>query len=87
MEDWYEVNLKHPHFLVDRDYQDFVLFRLFKYVDVIDISLMDSYHSISAPFDSLESAEQFCRENDFVQGVQHSVDREMLTERKYITKQ
>jgi hypothetical protein len=88
MEHWYNINLKKPHYLGDRDYQDYVLFNLFQYVDKIDVTLMDSpYHSISALFESEEHANKFCRENgNFVQSIQRSADREMLTQRTYLTK-
>jgi hypothetical protein len=82
MEYWFKINLKQPYFLADKDYQDYILFNIFRYVDVIDISFMDPpYHSVLALFDSVEKAEEFCRENDFVQSIQRSVDREMLTNR------
>lgn len=51
--DWYNISLKHPYYLDDKDYQDYVLFNMFRYCSVIDITLMNSpYHEISVKFDS-----------------------------------
>ena len=61
---------------------------MFKYVDVIDITLMDyPYQRISALFDSDKSAKNFCKENgELVRSVDRSLDRDMLTERTYLFK-
>jgi HKD family nuclease len=85
MEHWYDINLKQP--LGDRDYQNYVLFNLFQYVDMVDVTLMNSpYHSISALFESEEHANKFSRENgNFVQSIKRSIDREMLKQRTYLT--
>lgn len=85
---WYDISLKQPGFLADKDYQNYVLFKMFQYVNVVDVSLMEPpYHHVEALFDSRDHAEFFCRENgEFVQSIKHSVDREILTQRTYMEK-
>lgn len=88
MEHWYTINLKQPAFLSDPDYQDYVLFNLFRYVESVDVSLINPpYQSISALFDSENQANAFCVENEnFVQSISRQIDREMLTQRIMIKK-
>lgn len=83
---WYCINLKQPYFLADKDYQNYVLFKLFQHVKVVDVSLMEHpYHSISALFESREHAESFSKDSaEFVQSIQHSVDRGIMSSRTYM---
>ena len=84
---FYNVNLKHNHFLADKDYQDFVLFNLFRYTDTVDVSSMSfPYCTIEAWFDSRQIAERFVRENDFVQSIRGECDRAMMREREFVQK-
>jgi hypothetical protein len=84
---FYFVELKHKYYLSDRDYQDFVLFNLYRYTDTIDISFMgNGYYGISADFESLDEVRQCLAENDFIQNIVYQCDREMLTSRTYLCK-
>lgn len=85
---WYDINLKQPYFLADKDYQNYVLFKLFQHVKVVDVSLIETpYHRVSALFESKEHAELFSQKSsEFVQSIDHSVDRGIMSSRTYMEK-
>jgi hypothetical protein len=77
---WYKISLLFP-FIQDPDYEDFVLLCLFKYTNLIDISLKD-YHELSVDVsqDTIEAISKL----SFVKSVRSDVDRAMLTSRVLI---
>jgi len=81
---WYKLNIKFPY-LQDQDYKDFVVSKLFNYVDIVDDTLVD-YNCLEIDVSEKE-LKLILSENDFIQSSKSSGDREMLTYRTFLKKE
>lgn len=85
MAEWFNINVKNPCLMCDKDYRDSVLLRLSKYSKTVDVSsIIHPYYQLSAVFDSREQAETFCKENlDLIQAIDYSADQNALRKVNY----
>jgi hypothetical protein len=82
----YNIKVKSPFLLADKDYRDTILLRLYKYSKNIDISnIYHPYYQLCAVFNSQKQAETFCKENlDLIDSVHCSPDQNALVRIKQL---